>query len=144
MPALTIRPSMTIVDASVVTAWFAKTETSFQARAFIRHPSLSAPEFLRIELTSSLLKRVRAGMLPPAAPAEAVASLDRLVHHFHDDGRLLAPATELALRHNHKIYDCLYLALCLDRQEPLATADRRMADVARALSIQTELIGPSL
>ena len=53
-----------------------------------------------------------------------------------------ADALRLALLLAHPIYDCLYLALALERREPLATADRRMAALARTLNIETQLIGP--
>jgi predicted nucleic acid-binding protein len=55
---------------------------------------------------------------------------------------LIATPFTPAARSGHKIYDCLYLALALERHEPLATADRRLASLARSLNIETQLIGP--
>jgi predicted nucleic acid-binding protein len=55
----------------------------------------------------------------------------------------LENATNIAAEVNHKIYDCLYLALALERGEPLATADRRLATLAKELSIETHLIEPA-
>jgi transcription-repair coupling factor (superfamily II helicase) len=55
---------------------------------------------------------------------------------------LLPAAFGVAARSGHKIYDCLYLALALERHEPLATADKRLAALARSLNIKTQLIGP--
>ena len=55
-----------------------------------------------------------------------------------------AAAIDIASSQNQKIYDCLYLALALERGEPLATADRRMAQIAQSLSIETELVQPAL
>ena len=134
---------MPIVDASVATAWFVEIGTSGSARPVLLWEPLCAPSLLRIELTSSLLKYVRAGLLSDKAPLEAVENLGRIVHVWVEDRSLLPAATALALQHRHKIYDCLYLALAQQRGEPLVTANRRLAAIARELSIETELIEPS-
>ncbi|MDP3897107.1 MAG: type II toxin-antitoxin system VapC family toxin [Mesorhizobium sp.] len=135
---------MTIIDASVATAWFADIQTSVPARLLLSRATLAAPNLLRIELTNALLKYVRAGLLPNTLPTKAVGMLEGTIFHWRDDRELLAVATKIAVTQRHKIYDCLYLALALERREPLATADRRLAAMARDLSIETELIEPAL
>lgn len=134
---------MPIIDASVAIAWFVPIGTSASARPVLSYEPLAAPSLLRVELASALLKYVRAGLAPERAVLEAVSSLDGLVHDWTEDAMLLPVATGLALRHRHKIYDCLYLALALQRHEPLVTADRRLATIARDLAIESELIEPS-
>lgn len=134
---------MAIVDASVAIAWFVPIGTSASARSIMSYEPLSAPSLLRVELTNALLKYVRAGLAKEPVVSEAVRSLGGLVHAWSEDRFLLPAATGLALRHRHKIYDCLYLALALQRHEPLVTADRRLAILARDLAIETELIEPS-
>lgn len=135
---------MTIVDASVATAWFVSMATSRTALPVRNRPSLAAPELLKVELTSSLLKYVRAGVLEPAVLPEAIEEIGNLVEHWFFDAILLPEATRIALAHNHKIYDCLYLALAMQQRGPLATADRKLAALANKLSIETELIEPAL
>ena len=66
-------------------------------------------------------------------------ALDEIV----PDTTLLAAAIDIALANNHKVYDCLYLALAIERGEPLATADRRLAALATALNIETHLVEAS-
>ncbi len=134
---------MSIVDASVAIAWFVPIGTSASARPIMSYEPLSAPSLLRVELTSALLKYVRAGLVPERIAPEAARSLDGLIHAWTEDRVLLPVATGLALQHRHKIYDCLYLALALQRREPLVTTDRRLAVLARGLAIETELIEPS-
>ena len=134
---------MTIVDASVATAWFVEIGTSRSARPLLSRDPLLAPAFLRVEVANALLKYVRAELLPAAIPLEAVRSLDNIVHEWVEDAALLPAAISLAVEHRHKVYDCLYLALALERREPLATADRRLAAMARDLSINVELIEPT-
>jgi len=41
---------------------------------------------------------------------------------------------------DQSVYDCLYLALALAIEAPLATADRQLARAARSVSAQVELI----
>lgn len=134
---------MPIVDASVAIAWFVPIGTSASARPVLSYEPLAAPSLLRVELTSALIKYVRAGLAPERTVLEAVRSLDGVVQDWTEDAALLPAATGLALQQRHKIYDCLYLALALQRREPLVTADRRLAAKARDLAIETELIEPS-
>lgn len=135
---------MTIVDASVATAWYVSIATSKVALPVRDRPMLAAPDFLKVELTSSLLKYVRVGSLDPRSLRHALEQVTKLIEIWEPDEYLLSAATEIALAHNHKIYDCLYLALALKRREALATADRRLAALAGNLSIETEPIEPAL
>ena len=41
------------------------------------------------------------------------------------------------------VYDCLYISLALDRNDRIATADRRLAAVAGRLGVGTVLIEPT-
>lgn len=60
-----------------------------------------------------------------------LALLDRLaafeLHMPACPPALHRAALDLATRLDHPVYDCLYLALALDRGAALATADRRFA-----------------
>ena len=46
--------------------------------------------------------------------------------------QLVASAARLALDLDHPVYDCFYLALALQEQHPVVTADRRFYDIVRA------------
>lgn len=105
---------------------------------------LAAPEFMRIELASALLKYSRTNRITSATVTNCVREIDNIVEYWQRDASLIAAAADIAVARKHKIYDCLYLALALERREPLATADRRLAAIARDLSIETELIEPAL
>lgn len=130
-----------IVDASVAVPWLIKTPFSAAARG-LSIANLVAPRLLLVETTNALLKHSRVGQITVDCIVSGVAELKRVIPGFVDDEALLPAATEIAATRNHKIYDCLYLALALDRREPLATADRRMAVLAQSLSIETHLIEP--
>lgn len=131
-----------IVDASVAVPWLIKTPFSPAARK-LATPNLAAPRIVLTETTSALLKHFRIGQVTLDDITSGIAELRRVIPYFVDDDTLLLVATNIAATHTHKIYDCLYLALALQRREPLATADRRLAALARQLAIETELIEPA-
>jgi predicted nucleic acid-binding protein len=131
-----------IIDASVASHWFADTEFSRAADPFRWLEDLAAPEFLLVETANVLYKRARKGDIAPDKCIESIEILRNSIAELVTDVGLLAKAIEMALEWRHPVYDCLYLALALERREPLATADRRMAALARTLNIETQLIGP--
>lgn len=45
--------------------------------------------------------------------------------------QLMAAAARLANDLDHPVYDCMYLALALQEQRPVITADRRFYNVVR-------------
>lgn len=47
--------------------------------------------------------------------------------------RLLEPAIEMSFDLRHPVYDCVYLALALQRQLPLVTAGERLVTAVRKL-----------
>jgi predicted nucleic acid-binding protein len=98
-------------------------------------PDLIVPEFLNL-----LWKRVRRRECSREA-AEQVLELWELDRpELVASSMLAAQAFELALALDHPVYDCLYLALALELDAPLVTADRELARSARRVSGRVELI----
>jgi predicted nucleic acid-binding protein len=131
-----------ILDANVVAHWFSPSEFSGSVRRFRGRPDLIAPGVLLVETANVLYKNARGGKIAPAVCAQSIRLLEKALAELVPDKVLLPAAIELALANNHPVYDCLYLALALERHEPLATADKRLASLARSLNIETQLIGP--
>jgi predicted nucleic acid-binding protein len=131
-----------IVDASVASHWFADTEFSRAADPFRWFENLAAPEFLLLETANVLYKCARKGDIAAEKCVESIEILRKSMAELIADASLLDKAITMALEQQHPVYDCLYLALALERREPLATADRRMAALAQKLNIETQLIGP--
>jgi predicted nucleic acid-binding protein len=131
-----------IVDANIATYWYVPSPFSAAATAYMNRVDLVAPQILLPEAANALQKYFRAGQISLPDLYTAIDRIPRLVEEFVSDTALTPMAVRLSIAHNHKIYDCLYLALALDRREPLATADRRMAVLAQSLSIETQLIEP--
>lgn len=129
-----------IVDANIATYWYAPSPLGTASSKYMSRTDLIAPQILLPEAGNALLKYVRVGLISEADLYTAVDRIPRLIGEFVADTALVPAALRLAVEHNHKIYDCLYLALALNRREPLATADRRLAELARRLSIETELV----
>jgi predicted nucleic acid-binding protein len=131
-----------IIDASVASHWFVDTEFSLSAAPYRDRPDLSAPGFLLLETANVLYKRSRRKEIEPARCADCIDLLRATIRNWTSDGLLVRMATGIAVERLHPVYDCLYLALALERREPIATADRRLAAMARELSIDVELIEP--
>lgn len=132
-----------IVDANIAVYWFVPGPCTEGAEEILRRPDLKAPALIRIEAANALLAYLRKELIQVDQLFDALDELNVYIGEFVSDGDLLSPATEIALADNHKIYDCLYLALAMQRREPLATADRRLAALARLHDVETELIQPS-
>jgi predicted nucleic acid-binding protein len=132
-----------IIDASVAVHWLVSTAFSNSARRYLA-AGLAAPGFIRIETANALLKYCRAGHIDASNIVPAILKLDSIFENFADDRDLIAEAAHWAVRLNHPVYDCLYLALAIRRDEPLVTADRRLAGVAARpeLGLQVDFVSP--
>jgi predicted nucleic acid-binding protein len=131
-----------IIDASVAVPWLIDTPFSKSARAF-KDRQGKAPTLLLVETANSLLKYARAGQLRSTDLQLAMKALTIALVELVADAALLAAAIDIALARNHKVYDCLYLALAIERNEPLATADLRLAAIAKTFDIETHLVEPT-
>ncbi len=129
-----------IIDASVASHWFADTEFSKAADPFRSSSSLIAPGFLLVETANVLYKQSRAGTIDAGRCRESVEVLRESMAELVPDVQLLPQAIDLAIANNHPVYDCLYLALAMDRHVQLVTADRQLARRAEALGVAVDLI----
>jgi len=132
------------VDASVAVKWVLDEPGHEAARALlVPEFELHAPELFLAEVGNVLWKRWRRGELDADAVVARVWKLRGSIDVLHSMGGLLDAATAFAIRLNHPIYDCFYLA-CAEREEtPLLTADRRLhaAALRTGLTDQVRLLG---
>jgi predicted nucleic acid-binding protein len=131
-----------IVDASVAAHWFADTEFSASASHYRKRADLIGPSFLLIETANVLYKQSRAGNIQPGLCMQSISDLSMLLSEIIPDEQLLEHAVRLALKWQHPVYDCLYVALALTRRELIATADRKLALLAEKTGTGAELIKP--
>jgi predicted nucleic acid-binding protein len=134
-----------VIDASVAAKWYfpepgSRAATSVLDAAISGSRELVSPDLLTAEFTNVLRKKVR---LNECRPDEARTILDlfatdrpRLV----ESEGLLTRALELALRLDHSVYDCLYVAAAVEHDARLVTADRRLARSSAALLAEVHLI----
>jgi len=121
-----------IVDASVVLKWGVGEVDSETAEKLLLRSDLAAPAVLHVELGSTLTKLARQRVLTRAETIEAWQQLRQADVAIYDDDALLDPAFELSLTLNASFYDCVYLALAVETDDLLVTADERFIRAVRS------------
>lgn len=115
-----------VVDANVVAKWFLSEPHDAEARSLKEWPGqLLAPFLLVSEACSIFLKKIRAREMLLTDASAALASLHWSLS-FLDAANLAFPALVIAERHGRSAYDALYVALAVEEDCQLVTADRRL------------------
>ena len=121
-----------VVDASVAVKWVLMEADSAAARALLQPEfALSAPEFILAEVGNVLWKRLRRGEIGQDSAEAAVEAMLSRPLTLHSSGALLSHALNLAVETGRTVYDSLYLALAIDLETPLITADQRFYNAVR-------------
>jgi predicted nucleic acid-binding protein len=123
-----------VVDASVVLKWFLPEPDSaaadFLLEQFLNDEvELLAPDLMLVETANALWKRA-------VIRKELSANEVRLIYNdlltlplsLAPSGAIADRAFQLALNHNHSVYDALYCALAMERHCDFVTADRALAN----------------
>lgn len=130
-----------VVDASVAAKWFFPEEDStLAAKLLSKRRTLLAPDLLWSEFANLVWKRSRQGELSRDEASEIVADFLAMPIEFVAAGALIPAALELAILTGRTVYDCLYLALALDRSCRLVTADQRMVNALAASSLKKQIV----
>lgn len=121
---------LTVIDASVAIKWVLHEpgrEDSLQLLDAYESSLLTliAPVLLLIEVGNVLSKRCRRKELTAAQVRDAYRIFQLRVPVLIDVREQMSSAFELSLAHQIPVYDCLYLALAIDRRCDLVTADKR-------------------
>ena len=134
-----------VLDASVVVKLVVtETGTVESLDAFERPLRWLAPRLMVVEVASALRQKAVSHALSPVQAADALAAtLDAVadgVIRLADDEALVQAALNLALALNHKLPDCLYLALAEREGGLLVSADRKLVALARRRGIDVAAI----
>ena len=123
-----------VVDASVLVKWLVDEEFSVEAATLLdRGFTLVGPGLVFAEATNALWAMHRRGDMSAADLADAARLLEDVpVSVSVSMLELAASAARLAVDLGHPAYDCFYLALAIQRQYPVVTADIRFHDRVRA------------
>ncbi len=129
-----------VLDASVAVRWVVDEAGSDEAAELLeRDVAWITPRLLLTEAASALRRKVADKALAPAAAAQSLDALLQAIAdgviRLVDDERVIGPALLLALSLQHKVPDCLYLALAEREGAGMATADDRLARLARSRGV---------
>ncbi|WP_426040922.1 type II toxin-antitoxin system VapC family toxin [Brevundimonas sp. TWP2-3-4b1] len=121
---------MIVVDTSVALKWVLDEPDSDHAREAMDR-LLVAPDVWRVEAANGLRRAVRTGELPPQEAPRLLKVLDRAPVRDLPTPPLVPAGLELALSLGHPMYDCLFLALAIEQDCKMLTADDAFLNVVR-------------
>ena len=126
-------PERIVVDASLGLKWVLQEEHSDRAAALGPGRELLTSALFWAESGNAIATRVRRGDLDRASGNEALRDLQdvRLRTRPLDSAAVISA---LAIAHDlaHPIYDCCYLALAIEEDAIVVTADRRFRSAVAA------------
>ena len=134
-----------VIDGSVAVRWCFDEPGSQAARGLLLRErsgelDLVAPELIGAEVVNAIWKKVRRGQCSALLALEALTLWAEGRPELLPTARLEPVALDLALQLGHSAYDCFYLAAALDLSASLATADVRLATLARRVVRGVELV----
>lgn len=115
-----------VVDASVAVKWFLPELHSIRAgRLRDARYALVAPDLIRLEIGNVLWNRVQRNEMTSEAAAGHLEAFDTARTEILRASGLVKAAFHLAVSLRSTVYDCLYLALAVEENCALITADRK-------------------
>lgn len=121
-----MRNEYLVVDASIAVKWVIQEEGTSEALALRNRAKLIAPDLVVAECASILWKKVRRGELTQEEASLAARLLQACDLELVPTRALLNPTLQLAQQLNSPAYECMYLALAVQRDCSLVTADERL------------------
>ena len=112
-----------VIDASIAVKWVIEEDGTPEALALRQKAKLIAPELLVAECANILWKKVQRRELLKEEALLAARLLQGAEIELTPTRSLLEVATRMAIELDHPAYDCLYLALAVERQSRFVTAD---------------------
>jgi predicted nucleic acid-binding protein len=118
-----------VIDASVAIKWFIWEEGTDEAHQLLDQlTSFYVPTLFLIEIDSILTKKVRRKELDIADAFQKREAFRRLPCKLIPYRELEEFAFRLATEFSVTIYDATYIAIAVDYEVPLYTADKRLAN----------------
>jgi predicted nucleic acid-binding protein len=115
-----------VIDANIAAKWYLPESDSAVAEGlFELDAEFHAPAFLETEFASIFWKHSIAQASSIEVWRAARVQLKKAIPHWHDDASLHDLALELAISHKHHIFDCIYLALAIQIDGTVVTADKQ-------------------
>jgi predicted nucleic acid-binding protein len=128
--------SLVVIDASVAAKWFLpedKEPLAEQAFALLnrydkQEVQFIVPEFFYVEIASAIWKAVRVGRVARAFGGQAIELLTQREFATVPSRKLMDQAFQIATDYGRSVYDSLYVALAVQTNSQLITADERLAN----------------
>ena len=115
-----------VVDASVAVKWYLPEVHAQAARRLLETTSeLAVPGLFFAEVGNVFWQRWSRGQLAADDLAVILEALDLVPFEVQPTRSLLRPGVEIAMRHRCAVYDSVYLALAVQQNTRMITADRR-------------------
>ena len=114
-----------VIDASIAIKWLVEEEDTADALTLLGKAKLSAPDLFIAECANILWKKVRREELSEDEARVSARLLEQADIEILPTRHLLGSATGLAIELDHPAYDCIYLALAIERDWQFVTADGR-------------------
>lgn len=132
--------SLVVVDASVAAKWFFPEDREAlmsQALALLdaydnEEVRFVVPDLFYVETASAIWKTVRMGRVTRAFGDQALELLTQRKFPTVPSLKLLENAFQIATAYGRTVYDCLYVALAVQTNAQLITADERLANALAA------------
>lgn len=130
-----------VVDASVAVKWLIPEVHSEAATSWLNPAiQLSAPDFVLLEIASTLWKKVRRGELAEEVAPRILAALETAPLELQPSAPYAASAVALATSVGRTVYDCLYLAIAVGRGCRVVTADRKFYAAVTASPLAARIL----
>lgn len=98
-----------------------------------------SPQFAQVETGNALWKYIRWQAMPLDQALQHWENATGLIDQLLDDATLMPQALGLAAKHEHPVYDMLYIAAALQHGARLLTLDRKLRAIAAQIDPQMPL-----
>lgn len=117
-----------VVDASVAVKFLVRETGNQEARRLLTIPDpLIAPDWLLAEAANTFWKKVKRSELLMVHAERHLNDLTSFFETLYPSSELIEEALRLSFRLRRSVYDCIYLALALQEDCRLVTADVEFA-----------------
>jgi predicted nucleic acid-binding protein len=115
-----------VIDANIAAKWYLpETDSEIAEMLFTDGFERHAPIFLTTEFANIFWKHSVAGRTSMDTWRAANSQLKKAIPFWHADEQLHDQALGLAIAHKHPIFDCIYLALAIQIDGSVVTADKQ-------------------